>query len=205
MKRMRRYLYIMLALICVLSLAGCKKQGGSANTSAITSTSEPEIIVRPKEETSASSSSSEGTSVSISVSEDTGAATASSEDPAVSTTASEEPIISEEIVVSESTEVSVSVSEPETETTRYYFRSKKLLNQHYEKHGIDMGFSDAKSYEKAASDVINNPKALSKIQKEDGDFVYYVEETNEFAVLSSDGYIRTYFLPGSGKKYYDKQ
>ncbi|MBQ2147419.1 MAG: hypothetical protein II439_03940, partial [Firmicutes bacterium] len=27
----------------------------------------------------------------------------------------------------------------------------------------------------------------------------------EFVVLSKDGYIRTYFWPDSGKKYYDKQ
>ena len=68
-----------------------------------------------------------------------------------------------------------------------------------------MGFSSSQEYEKAASDVINNPKALSKIEKEDGDFVYYVEETNEFVILSTDGYIRTYFLPSQGKKYYDRQ
>jgi pyocin large subunit-like protein len=68
-----------------------------------------------------------------------------------------------------------------------------------------MGFDSRESYEKAASDVINNPKALHKTEAEDGDYVYYVEETNEFVVLSKDGYIRTYFLPSGGKKYYDRQ
>lgn len=87
----------------------------------------------------------------------------------------------------------------------YKFRNNKLLNQHYEKHGIEMGFDSKESYEKAASDVINNPDALHKIEKEDGDFVYYVEATNEFVILSQDGYIRTYFLPSAGKKYYDRQ
>ena len=87
----------------------------------------------------------------------------------------------------------------------YYFRSSKLLEQHFEKHGKEMGFSSAKDYEKAASDVINNPKALNKTEKEDGDYVYYIEETNEFVILSTDGYIRTYFYPSAGKKYYDKQ
>ena len=87
----------------------------------------------------------------------------------------------------------------------YKFRSKSLLNQHYDKHGKDMGFPSAEAYQKAACDVINNPAALHKTEKEDGDFVYYVEATNEFAVLSKDGYIRTYFLPDAGKKYYDRQ
>ena len=88
---------------------------------------------------------------------------------------------------------------------KYRFRNYKLLDQHYEKHGIEMGFASREDYEKAASDVINNPKALHKTESEDGDYVYYVEETNEFVVLSQDGYIRTYFLPSQGKKYYDRQ
>lgn len=93
----------------------------------------------------------------------------------------------------------------EKEYISYYFRSDKLLKQHYEKHGIDMGFDSAKEYEQAASDVINNEDALTKTEKEDGDFVFYIEDTNEFVILSTDGYIRTYFLPDAGKAYYDKQ
>lgn len=91
------------------------------------------------------------------------------------------------------------------EYIKYRFRNYKLLDQHYEKHGKEMGFPDRESYEQAASDVINNPEALHKVEKEDGDFVYYVEATNEFVVLSTDGYIRTYFLPSGGKKYYERQ
>lgn len=96
-------------------------------------------------------------------------------------------------------------SEEISEYVEYTFKSKKLLNQHYEKHGIDMGFASAEEYEKAASDVINNPDALSKLEKEDGDGVFYIEDTNEFVILSTEGYIRTYFLPDAGKSYYDRQ
>ncbi len=88
---------------------------------------------------------------------------------------------------------------------QYKFRNTDLLEQHYEKHGIEMGFDSKESYEKAASDVINNSNSLHKTEKEDGDYVYYLEVTNEFVVLSVDGYIRTYFLPGSGIKYYERQ
>lgn len=96
--------------------------------------------------------------------------------------------------------------EPTNSTAKkYVFRNSSYLNQHYDKHGKDMGFASAKEYEQAASDVINNPKALHKTEKEDGDFIYYIVETNEFVVLSTDGYIRTYFLPDKGKAYYDKQ
>ena len=88
---------------------------------------------------------------------------------------------------------------------KYYFRNDKLLTQHYEKHGIEMGFDSKESYEAAASKVVTNPNSLHKLEGEDGDDVYYLEETNEFVIVSTDGYIRTYFLPSGGKKYYDKQ
>ena len=101
--------------------------------------------------------------------------------------------------------VSTSESTPTIEQTAYKFRNKNLLDQHYEKHGRDMGFASAEEYEKAASAVVNNPNALHKIEKEDGDDVYYVESTNEFVIVSTDGYIRTYFLPDRGIDYYNKQ
>ena len=97
------------------------------------------------------------------------------------------------------------VIEENTEYVEYTFRNSKLLKEHYQKHGIEMGFDSKEEYEKAASDVANNPDALHKLEKEDGDDVYYLEETNEFVVVSTDGYIRTYFCPDSGKKYFDKQ
>lgn len=92
-----------------------------------------------------------------------------------------------------------------TVATEYKFRNKNLLNQHYEKHGRDMGFKSAEEYEKAAAAVPNNPAALHKTEKEDGDDVYYIESTNEFVVVSTDGYIRTYFNPDRGIDYFNKQ
>ena len=92
-----------------------------------------------------------------------------------------------------------------SKTRSYRFRNDYLLNQHFEKHGREMGFSTAKEYESAASDVVNNPKSLHKTEKEYGDDCYYLEETNDFVVVSTDGYIRTYFRPDKGKEYFDKQ
>lgn len=87
----------------------------------------------------------------------------------------------------------------------YTFKNKELLNSHYEKHGIDMGFSSAEEYEKAASAVVNSSDALHKKEREDNDDVYYIEETNEFVIVSDEGFIRTYFFPDAGKAYYDRQ
>ena len=88
-------------------------------------------------------------------------------------------------------------------TTALTFRNAKLLNEHYEKHGKDMGFGSAKEYEKAAAAVVS--RALHKTESEDGDDVYYIKATNEFVIVSTDGYIRTYFKPDSGIKYFNKQ
>ena len=85
------------------------------------------------------------------------------------------------------------------------FRSESLREDHYQKHGIEMGFASAKEYEKAASAVVSDSRALHKLEKEDGDDVYYVEETNEFVIVSTDGYIRTYFYPRDGIEYFERQ
>ncbi len=85
------------------------------------------------------------------------------------------------------------------------FRNAKLLKEHYEKHGMEMGFASAEEYEEAAISVVNNFSALHRIEAEDGDDVYYIEETNEYVVVSTDGYIRTYFYPSDGKDYFERQ
>ena len=66
----------------------------------------------------------------------------------------------------------------------YSFRNERLLNQHYEKHGIEMGFATIEEYVAAANAVINHPDVLHKQEAEDNDDVYFLEATNEFVVVS---------------------
>lgn len=61
------------------------------------------------------------------------------------------------------------------------------------------------SDESQTAAVVLNSEALHKTEAEDGDDVYYIESTNEFVVVSADGYIRTYFKPDSGIRYYNRQ
>ena len=114
------------------------------------------------------------------------------------------------------TELNEEITETETfadydddSYVEYHFRNQKLLNQHFQKHGgefaDDFGYQSAEEYEKGASDVINNTSALYKTEAEDGDGIYYIESTNEFVVLSTDGYIRTYFRPDKGIDYFNRQ
>ena len=85
------------------------------------------------------------------------------------------------------------------------FKSKSKLNDHYEKHGREMGFASAKDYEAAAKEVVLNKNSLHKLEEEDGDDVYYLEATNEFVIVSPEGYIRTYFNPSDGINYFNRQ
>ena len=134
-------------------------------------------------------------------------ATETAKESATETEKATEPASESEKATEKATETEKPTESPSTtaEVKNYYFRNKKLKNEHYEKHGIEMGFLSANAYEAAASAVVNNPAALHKTEKEDGDDVYFVEETGEFVVVSVDGYIRTYFIPSSGKKYFDRQ
>ena len=91
----------------------------------------------------------------------------------------------------------------EEEPIRYEFRNRNLLDKHYDKHGIEMGFDSAEEYEAAASAVVTNPNSLHKLEEEDGDDVFYLEETREFVVVSTDGFIRTYYY--ASKDYFDRQ
>ena len=91
-----------------------------------------------------------------------------------------------------------------SEYVEYTFANDERKQEHFEKHGVGMGFENADEYEKAASDVVNDPDVLHKIEAEDGDDVYYLERTNELVIVSTYGKIRTYFLPDDGKAYFDR-
>lgn len=102
-------------------------------------------------------------------------------------------------------EITIDDGNSNAEYIEYVFRNNKLLEQHYQKHGIEMGFNSAEEYERAACDVANSPDALHKTEAEDGDDVYYIAATNEFVIISTDGYIRTYFNPNQGIDYFNRQ
>ena len=85
----------------------------------------------------------------------------------------------------------------------YEFRKHRYLTEHFEKHGEEFPYDTEEAYLQGANKVINNPDALHKLEAEDGDDVYYIEATNEFVVVSTDGYIRTYFK--ADIDYYNRQ
>lgn len=86
----------------------------------------------------------------------------------------------------------------------YTFRTQEQFDQHYQKHGSEFGSITQAAYLALANEVISDPDSLRK-QEADGDSLFYDEDDNEFAVLSSDGYIRTLFRPDDGIEYWNRQ
>ncbi len=87
----------------------------------------------------------------------------------------------------------------------YEFRKDEYLTEHFEKHGDEFEYANEDEYLAGANKVINSNDALHKTEAEDGDYIYYLEASNEFVVVSKDGYIRTYFKPSAGIDYYNRQ
>lgn len=106
--------------------------------------------------------------------------------------------------LSESDENNVNENNDSDNAKNYTFRTQSQFDGHFEKHGEEVGCKSKEEYLAAANAVINNPNALHKLEAEDDDHIYYLEDTDEIVFLSQDGYIRTYFIC-SGKAYYDRQ
>ena len=86
----------------------------------------------------------------------------------------------------------------------YTFANDSLRKEHFMKHGVVMGYKSALAYEKAAANVITNKASLHKTESEDGDDVYYLEDTNQLVIVSTYGFIRTFFSPAGGKDYFER-
>ena len=186
-------------IVIVASLFGF---GGEENEQPNSVPADSQVVSESQEESNEDLSAEEsvieeeGTDVTESASDE--------ESESIEENVNEEESDSADEVVSEEESISEPVSE-EVTVAEITFRNQRLLDQHYDKHGIEMGFDSAEEYELAAYKVIIHPDTLHKIEAEDGDDVYYLEATNEFVVVSQDGYIRTYFKPSAGIDYYNRQ
>lgn len=85
------------------------------------------------------------------------------------------------------------------------FKDDAYLKKHYYKHGRQMGYASPKAYLAGARRVISDSDVLTKREKEDGDWIFYVKKTNEIVFVSKNPYIRTYFKPSLGIQYYYRQ
>jgi pyocin large subunit-like protein len=78
------------------------------------------------------------------------------------------------------------------------------LEQHFQKHGAEMGFSSEADYLRAAQALVQGGPGVETYRR-GGDTLYFRESTGEFAVVSDRNVLRTYFKPGDGRRYWERQ
>lgn len=100
---------------------------------------------------------------------------------------------------------STSTSISQEYSHEHEFGSEDSYVSHFEKHGDEFPYATKEEYLEGANRVINSPDALQKEEAEDGDKIYYLEDSNEIVFMSKEGEIRTYFKPSDGMDYYNRQ
>ena len=67
-----------------------------------------------------------------------------------------------------------------------------------------MGFATKEDYLRGAQALVRGGPGVETLQQR-GDTLFFKESTDEFAVLSDRGVIRTYFKPDDGRRYWERQ
>jgi len=90
------------------------------------------------------------------------------------------------------------------------FATQKLLESHYHKHVIDQqefGSITMDEYLQGARSLVSSASSSDVLTKlrSNGDILFFNKKTDEFAVLTKDNVIRTYFIPRDGIRYFNRQ
>lgn len=85
--------------------------------------------------------------------------------------------------------------------------NKNSLDRHYADHGRNVNYSNILEYEQHAirfANTVDRKNCLSFIDRHGSTYKYNIK-TNEFAIITKNGIIVTYFKPKEGYNYYIKQ
>ena len=85
------------------------------------------------------------------------------------------------------------------------FKSSTLKN-HIDKHMKSLDFSSKEEYRAHAvyfANKIDRVNNLSYVRPRTGETVKFNTKTGEFAVITKEGYVTTYFKPDTGINYYN--
>jgi hypothetical protein len=83
------------------------------------------------------------------------------------------------------------------------FASPTQLTAHFQKHGEAMGYDSETAYLAGAQHLIKNSEVSTLARGRDT--LYFLASTGEFAVVSSRGQLRTYFVPNDPDGYWARQ
>ncbi len=85
--------------------------------------------------------------------------------------------------------------------------NKKTLDRHFDDHGKSLNFDSRECYKQHAikfANTIDKNNCESFVGKNQSTYKYN-KKTNEFAIITKNGYVVTYYKPTGGYKYYKEQ
>jgi pyocin large subunit-like protein len=87
------------------------------------------------------------------------------------------------------------------------FRSRRLLEEHYEKHGSEFGDVTRAQYLRLAQDLRDRPAGgdVLEIVRDDGTISRFDRATGTFVAFDDDGTLHTCFRPRDGERYFRRQ
>jgi pyocin large subunit-like protein len=87
------------------------------------------------------------------------------------------------------------------------FRSQRLLDEHYQKHGAEFGKISKSEYLRLAQEL-RDARAGGAILEEkqpNGVISRFDKAHGYFGAYNTDGTIRTFFIPNDGERYFHRQ
>ncbi len=87
------------------------------------------------------------------------------------------------------------------------FRSRRNLDEHYQKHGQEFGEISRDEYLHQAQILRDAPVGgdILEAKREDGTTSRFNRSTGAFIAFNEDLTIRTYFKPNDGERYFQRQ
>jgi hypothetical protein len=87
------------------------------------------------------------------------------------------------------------------------FRSKHLMDDHFEKHGKEFGPITERQYLQLAQQLRDTRAGVNVIEsrREDGVISKFDRRHGYFGAYDPDGTIRTFFIPADGVRYFERQ
>jgi pyocin large subunit-like protein len=87
------------------------------------------------------------------------------------------------------------------------FRSKVLLDDHFEKHGREFGHITELQYLQLAQQLRDSRAGGNSLEarRPDGVFSKFDRKRGYFGAYDPDGTIRTFFIPADGARYFERQ
>src|SRR5689334_10770243 len=87
------------------------------------------------------------------------------------------------------------------------FRTRRLFDEHYQKHGREFGRISQAEYLRLAQELRDTPKGgpILEADKPGGIVTKFDRRSKAFGAYNRDGTIRTFFVPNDGERYFVRQ